>query len=100
RIGAWTMIDEYGDELSDRYFDTPELCLAGRRARLRVRASTVEEVATLKRRLPAAAGTRRKLELQAPTGDDPRASAPFLAAALITDGPLGEVGEIRTRRLA
>ncbi len=99
RIGAWTMVDEHGANMIDRYFDTTLLCLADRRARLRVRSSAHEDIATLKRRLPGSAGERRKLELQAPAGDDPQASAPFLAAGLITDAPLREIGAIRTRRL-
>jgi CYTH domain len=98
RLGRWEAVSEQRDEFSDSYFDTPLLCLGGRRTRLRIRASATGDVATLKRRLAGGGRARRKLELQAPAGEDPYASAPFLAARLITDRPLGEVGEILTRR--
>jgi uncharacterized protein YjbK len=98
RIGLWCAVDGHYDRLVDSYYDTHDLQLDGRRARLRLRRAAMYEVATLKRRVPAAAGLRRRIEIEGPCDGDPETSVAFVAARLLTLQPLEEIGRIVTAR--
>jgi adenylate cyclase class IV len=98
RLGAWRAVDGHESVLVDTYFDTADRRLEWSRARLRVRATGTETLATLKRRVGRSGDLRRKVEIEGPCGDDPEQSVPFLAARLLTLDPLHELGVISTRR--
>jgi hypothetical protein len=98
RIGAWCAVDGHYDRLVDTYYDTRDLQLDGRRARLRLRRAALYEVATLKRRVSATKGVRRRIEIEGPYDGDPETSVAFVAARLLTLQPLLEIGRIVTAR--
>jgi CYTH domain len=98
-VGDWRVTDESSERLVDRYYDTADLDLDARRARLRVRSGEASEVATLKRRVSSIAGLRRRIEIEGPCdGGDPETSVAFVAARLLTLRPLLEIGHIETDR--
>jgi CYTH domain len=98
RIGTWSAVDGHYDRLVDTYYDTRDLLLDGRRARLRLRRTTFYEVATLKRRVTATGGIRHRIEIEGPYDGDPETSVAFVAARLLTMRPLFEIGSIVTAR--
>jgi uncharacterized protein YjbK len=97
-IGAWCAVEDRYERLFDTYYDTRDLHLDRRRARLRLRRAPLYEVATLKRRVPASKGERRRIEIEGPYEGDPEASVAFVAARLLTLEPLLEIGNITTAR--
>lgn len=98
RIGCWSAIDDHHDRLVDDYYDTRELQLAARRARLRLRRAGTYEVATLKRRVTSNAGLRRRIEIEGPYEGDLETTIAFVAARLLTLRPLLAIGRIETTR--
>jgi inorganic triphosphatase YgiF len=97
-LGTWHAVDDHSDRLVDHYYDTADLQLHEQRARLRLRTAGAIEIATLKRRVSASAGLRRRIEIEGPCGADPEASVAFVAARLLTLQPLVEIGRIVTAR--
>jgi inorganic triphosphatase YgiF len=97
-IGAWQSVEEREQRLVDHYYDTADLQLAGRRARLRVRRSDDAEVATLKQRVSSGGRERRRIEIEGPYEGDPETSVAFIAARLLTLHPLERLGRIVTAR--
>lgn len=97
-IGPWSAVDGHYDRLVDTYYDTRDLLLDGRRARLRLRRAATYEVATLKRRVTASAGLRHRIEIEGPYDSDPETSVAFVAARLLTMRPFFEIGCIVTAR--
>jgi inorganic triphosphatase YgiF len=99
-IGEWHAVDDHCNRLVDHYYDTADLQLHERRARLRLRSAGASEVATLKRRVPSRDGLRRRIEIEGPCAGDPEESVAFVAARLLTLHPLLEIGRIVTSRSA
>jgi CYTH domain len=97
-LGPWKAIDERWDRIVDHYYDTSDMQLDSRRARLRLRNTEACELATLKRRVASNGGLRRSIEIEGPCGGDPETSVAFVAARLLTLKPLAEIGRIVTAR--
>ena len=97
-IGEWRCVRDLDERLFDYYYDTSDLELHRRRARLRVRTSDALIYATLKRRISSTAGLRRRVEIEGPCTPDPETSVAFIAARLLTLKPLVEIGRIITAR--
>ena len=97
-IGAWRLVDDREERLIDHYFDTADLALHRRRARLRIRKSGSLTYSTLKRRVGSGPGLRRRIEIEGLCASDPETSVAFIAARLLTLQPLEEIGRIVTAR--
>jgi uncharacterized protein YjbK len=97
-IGEWHAVEDLDERLFDHYYDTADMELHRRRARLRVRRSHVLTYSTLKRRVSSTAGLRRRIEIEGPCARDPETSVAFIAARLLTLQPLVEIGHIVTAR--
>src|SRR5450432_3184553 len=73
-IGAWSVVDCHESRLVDSYYDTSELELHSKRARLRIRRSQGLEISTLKRRVSSDAGLRRRIDIDGPCEGAPETS--------------------------